>query len=371
MATNPGPDGIRSLRMVSLLLSAPEPRNPVEITRWFGAMQAQDVASGYWSLGVRAPGSTSADVDRAFGSGELIRTWPMRQTVHVIPAVDATWMLDLTARRRLDQMVDRRQQLGLLPRDLDRLAASLQAILASGEPVTRKDVLDGLAAEGIAVDGQRGYHLLLYSSLIGLTCIGPQRDGSQTFALLSAWAPSQRDLTREEALAELAFRYFRSHGPTTVRDFAGWSGLTLADARAGTQANDGRLVPLADGAEAAWCTSDLAELSRAGVPVRGSVVALPGFDEYMLGYKDRSLHGDERLLERVVPGGNGVFRATVVIDGTAAATWTRTLTPRAVTITVQPFEAWTPTRREHVARAFAPYGEFLGREAVVSFADPL
>lgn len=358
------------MRMVSLLLSGREHMTPGEIARWFGAMQAQDVASGYWSLGVRAHGSTAADVDRAFESGELVRTWPMRQTVHVIPAVDATWMLDLTARRRLDQMVDRRQGLGLLPADLDRLTTSLQAILSSGQPVTRKDVLDGLAAEGIPVDGQRGYHMLLYSSLVGLTCIGPQRDGSQTFVLLSAWAPTQRDLTREEALAELAFRYFRSHGPTTIRDFAGWSGLTLADAKSGTMANDGRLVALGSGAEALWCTSDLAALNADGGP-GGSVVVLPGFDEYMLGYKDRSLHGDDRLLERVVPGGNGVFRATVVVDGTAVATWTRTLTPRRVAITVHPFEEWTPARMAQVTQAFSPYGEFLGREPVVSFADPL
>lgn len=356
--------------MTSLLLTDDDERTPLSVAAWFGAMQAQDIASGLWSLGVRVPHSTVADVEAAFERGELIRTWPMRQTVHVIPAVDARWMLELTGTRGLDRMRSRRQQLGLLPADLDRLLTTLEAFLEDGQPRTRRDVLDAVAAEGIPTDGQRGYHLLLYASLTGLTCIGPQRDGAQTIALLSAWAPRQIQLTRDEALVELTQRYFRSHGPTTVKDFAGWSGLTLTEARRGVEGNTGRLARVGDGADAAWLTIELAEAIADGRLVDQGTLALPGFDEFMLGYKDRSLHGDEALLDRVVPGGNGVFRSTVVSAGVVQGTWGRALTTTSVKVTVDPFEPMTIAGHVDMERAFERYAAYLGRSLVLTVNDP-
>lgn len=353
--------------MVSLLLAAPGDGTPVEVVRWFGAMQAQDVASGHWSLGVRCPGITESDVLASFERGEIVRTWPMRQTVHMVPASDVTWLLALTGRRSLDQMVRRRQGLDLLPADLARLEAVLQGLLADGQPVTRADVLAGLAADGIPVDGQRGYHALLYASLVGLACIGPQRDGQQTFALVSAWAGPQATPTRDEALTELAFRYFRSHGPTTVRDFAGWSGLTLTDARMAVADNDGRLAPLAVDGQELWCTTDLVDLIRDGDLDAGDVVALPGFDEYMLGFKDRALHGDPGLLERVVPGGNGIFRPTIVVGGRVAATWTRTVRGARVDIAVEPFVDLDGAQRAAAERSLGSYAHFVGRQPRITF----
>ena len=360
------PAVLRAARMTSLLLADDRPRTPLSVAEWFGAMQAQDVASGLWSLGVRVPSSTVADVEAAFDRGELIRTWPMRQTVHIIPAVDARWMLDLTGTRGLDRMRSRRQQLGLLPPDLDRLSDALAAFLGDGEPRTRADVLHALAAEGIPTDGQRGYHLLAYASMVGVTCIAPQRGGAQTFALLSTWAPHQVRLTRDDALVELAHRYFRSHGPASVKDFAGWTGLTLTDARRGVEGNAGRLVPLVGGDGGTWLTAELAEAIRDGSLADHPALALPGYDEYVLGYKDRSLHGDASLLDRVVPGGNGVFRATIVRGGSVIATWTRTLARDRVRITVEPFSSLSAPARADAHRALESYAAYLGLEPAIT-----
>ncbi len=361
------PAVVRAARMTSLLLADNDERTPLSVAAWFGALQAQDVASGLWSLGVRVPHSTITDVEAAFERGDLLRTWPMRQTVHIVPAVDAGWMLKLTGTRGLDRMRTRRQELGLLPADLDRLLSTLESFLADGRPRTRRDVLDALAADGIPTDGQRGYHLLLYASLTGLTCIGPQRDGQQTITLLSTWAPRQVQLSRDEALVELAHRYFRSHGPTTVQDFAGWTGLTLTDARQGVEGNAGRLTRVGEGADTRWLTTELAEAIADGRLEGKGTLALPGFDEYVLGYKDRSLHGDESLLDRVVPGGNGVFRATIVRNGMVIATWTRTLVRDLVKINVEPFAPFSRRARSGTERALGSYAEFLGREPVLTF----
>ncbi len=355
--------------MRSLLLTPHDHRSPREVATWFGAMQAQDVASGAWSLGTRIPGSTEADIHAAFERAEVLRTWPMRQTVHIVPATDARWMLEVTGVRGLSNMVRRRKELGLLPQDLERACDTLRSLLSGGGPKPRADLLAALADEGIPTDGQRGYHLLAYASLIGLTCIGPQRGSVQTIALLDEWAPQQVELSREDALVELAHRYVRSHGPAPLKDFAGWTGLTLADARIGLSGNEGRLTRIGDGADALWLTSDLAETLSSGEVVDHATLALPGYDEYLLGYKDRSLHGDEQLLDRVVPGGNGVFRATIVIRGSVVATWKRTLSPTRVHIEVEPFASLTKRQRAATEGALGTYAAYLERDPVIRFAD--
>lgn len=358
---------VRSARMRSLLLTPHPHRSPLAVVQWVGALQSQDAASGQWSVGVRMPNARDSDVNEAFERGEILRTWPMRSTIHTIPAVDAQWMLALTGVRGLDQLRTRRQQLGLLPDDLEGALTVIATTLGGGRQLTRADLLAALADAGLPTDGQRGYHLLLYASQTGLTCMGPQQGTSPTFALLDEWVPKPRRLTRDEGLAELAHRYVRSHGPATVRDLAGWTGLTLTDVRAGLAGNEGRLVSVGTGARARWLTTELADVIASGSLPTHEVVALPGYDEYLLGYKDRSLHGDSSLLDRVVPGGNGIFRATIVADGVAVATWSRTLTATAVRITVVPFTRFSRSTTAAATRALEAYADFLGREPRIMF----
>lgn len=364
------PARIRAARMVSLLLAAPEARSPTEVARWFGAMQAQDVASGHWSLGVRCPGSTEADVLAAFERGDLVRTWPMRGTIHIVPAGDVRWLLDLTGVRALATSQRRREQLGLAVGDAERAADVLDAALAGRQVLTRAQALATLADAGVDTTGQRGYHLLWFAAQTGVTCIGPQRGSDQTFVRLADWAPTQRVLARDDALAELLFRYVRSHGPVSLRDFAGWTGLTLTDARAAAVTNAGRLVPLDGAREALWATTELAELLRGRTRPEHPVVALPGFDEFMLGYKDRTLHVPEGAMEAVVPGGNGMFRSTLVVDGVVAATWTRTLRAKRVDIVVEPLRALTGPQTAAAEASLARYAAFLGREARITVSRP-
>lgn len=361
-------DQVRTARLVSLLLAGSGDGSPAQVVRWFGAMQAQDAASGHWSLGVRCPGATEADVLASFERAEIVRTWPMRGTIHLVPAGDVRWLLDLTGVRALAMAAGRQERLGLRPTDGERAATVLDATLAGGVVKTRRECLDALAEAGFDVTGQRGYHLLWYAAHVGAICIGPQRGTDQTFVRLADWAPDQVQLARDDALTELLFRYVRSHGPVSLRDFAGWSGLTLTDARRAATANDGRLTRRThDGAEL-WCTLELDELVNAGDVRRGVVVALPGFDEFLLGYKDRSLHLPPDGMDRVVPGGNGMFRSTIVVDGRAVATWTRTMRARDVRIDVEAFADIDAQQRVAAERSLGAYASFLGRQARVTFA---
>ena len=356
------PSTVARARLHSLLLLGEDrPTACGAIAAWFGAMQAQDVASGKWSLGVRLPGATEADIDDAFERAEVVRTWPMRGTIHIVPAADIRWMLELTAGRALDATLTRRKELGLDLDDAARACAVLDDELRLRGRLTRSECLQVLNEAGIATDGQRGYHLLGYAAQTGVVCIGPNRGKEQTYALIDTWAPQQVRLDGEAALAELAFRFFRSHGPATIRDFAGWSGLTLTRARAGVTANEGRLVPRRFRDDDAWLTADLAAMIEEGRTARWTaVVALPGFDEFVLGYKDRSVQVRDGDLDRIVPGGNGVFRATVCLDGQVAATWTRTIKRAEVLVELEPLREFSERQRQRIGRAFEAYGRYLG-----------
>ncbi|GIJ27271.1 hypothetical protein Vqi01_24330 [Micromonospora qiuiae] len=349
-----------ALRMSSLRLRPHPTADPLatvaEVVEWFGAMQAQDMASGMWSLGVRLPGSTHTDVHAALERREALRTWPMRGTIHLVPSRDARWMLELTGVRTLAGAARRREFLGLSEADADRAADVLGEVLAGGGRLTRAECVTALVKAGIDGAGQRAYHLLWYAAQRGVTCIAPNVGTEQTFALLDEWAPGQRQPDRDEALATLALRYFRSHGPTTRQDFAGWTGLTATDAkRAIAAAGDTLTTVRVDGVEAVLPTP-LLDAPRTTVD---DVLALPGFDEYLLGYKDRTLMLDPEHKAAIIPGGNGVFQPTVVVGGRVVGTWKRSLAKTRVTLAVQPLADLDPARRTQVEQALGRYADFL------------
>src|SRR5690349_7087407 len=351
--------------MTSLLLRPHPAGNPgsvAGVVEWFGAMQAQDVASGLWSLGVRLPGLTLADVNAALERYEAIRTWPMRGTVHLVPPADALWMLELVGVRALAGAAKRRETIGLTQAAADRGVEVLATVL-KGNRLTRAECLAALAEAGIELGPQMGYHLLWYASQQGVTCIAPHIGKEQTFVLLREWAPRPNRPSRTEALGIIATRFFRSHGPATRADLARWTGLTMTDVKAGVAAAGPALATVrVDGTEMlvdpALLTGELGDMADVWA-------ALPGFDEYMLGYKDRTLMMAEEHLQAVVPGGNGVFRSTLVRGGRVVATWTRTLGRKAVTIDVQPFAPLRAAERAKAEEALQPFATFVGLPAEV------
>jgi winged helix DNA-binding protein len=172
----------------------------------------------------------------------------------------------------------------------------------------------------------------------GTLCFGPIRDDEQQLVLLEEWVPKPRRLERDEALGELALRYFRGHGPATAKDFGRWAKLVAADVRTGLALARPDLEPLdLDGVEYLMDPQTPARLDSWRDAARG-VFLLPGFDEYMLGYGDRSAALPPRFAERIVPGGNGVFQPTVVADGQVVGTWRRIGRAGARTLQVTPFE---------------------------------
>ncbi|MET7834614.1 winged helix DNA-binding domain-containing protein [Micromonospora sediminicola] len=351
-----------ALRMTSLLLR-PHPvarlARVADVVEWFGAMQAQDAASGLWSLGARLPGRTQDDVRAALERREALRTWPMRGTVHLVPARDAHWMLAVTGVRALATVAGRWRQLGLTVADGDQAGDVLGEALSGGGRLSRTDCLAALRDAGLDTTGQRGYHLLWYASQRGITCIAPHVGAEQTFVLLDEWVPDPHRPERDEALAMLAHRYVRGHGPVTRHELARWSGLTVTDATRALALAGDRLAPVEVDGEAAVVDAALLDAPRTPVD---DVHTLPGFDEYLLGFKDRSLMLDPAHADAVVPGNNGMFQSTVVRDGRVVGTWKRTLGKSAVTVTVRQLVPFDVALRARVDAALAGYARFLGLE---------
>lgn len=293
---------------------------PVEAVRSLLALQGQDYAGAKWSIGLRASGTTAADVEAALASGAIVRSWPLRGTLHLVAGEDLRWILDLVGPRMIANLARRRASLGLEARGLRRARAVAERRLAGCKALARDELLAAFEAAGLATGGQRGYHLLAWLAQEGTLCFGPQRGNAHTFVLLDEWVPRPRRLARDEALGELARRYFEGHGPATVRDFANWTKLTADDVRRSVGLARPALVERAyDGVPTLAAAASLAPAPRAA----GSVVLLPGFDEYLLGYQDRSAALAAEHKELIVPGGNGVFRPTVVVDGRVVGTWRR------------------------------------------------
>lgn len=302
------------------------------------AVQAQDEPGAITSVALRTAARSRDGVIAAFDAGEIVRTWPMRGTLHTILAEDLAWMLPLMTAGPRVSGARRRPQLGLTDDDVDRATEVAAAELAASGGLLRAELLARWDDAGVATPGGRGYHLIAELAQRCLLCLGPYRDGDQQFVLVDEWVRGPRTLDRADAVAELALRYFRGHGPATVKDLMRWTGLPARDVRPGVEAvRDQLAAATVDGAEHLMdpATPELLAMHR---DAARAVVLLPGFDEVILGYQDRSMTLDPAHADRIVPGGNGVFRPTVLVDGRVVATWKTAGTGKNRRLEVDAFE---------------------------------
>ena len=213
---------IAAQRLVRQRLVESPFRTPAAVVAWLGGVQAQDYAGAKWSIGLRLPGSTDADVERAVAEGALVRTWAMRGTLHFLAAEDVRWLVSALAPGIIARNRRRYEQLGLASDVFARSNRAIEGALVGHKRLTRAELAQALEQTGIAAGGQRLPYFLQRASLDGVACHGPAHDGEPTFVLQHEWLPQGRPLNRDDALATLATRYFAGHGPATWRDFAWW-----------------------------------------------------------------------------------------------------------------------------------------------------
>src|SRR3954447_17797292 len=201
------PPDLALLRLVAQRVAGPPPATATAAVRLLTCVQGQDLPGALTSVALRTAARTRAGVEAALDTGEVVRSWPMRGTLHLLPAEDLPWMLELLGSRTLSGATQRRATPGLTDPESEGGRELVTAVLAGGRRCSRGELLAAVADGGVATTGQRGYHLLWYLAQTGTLCLGPLRDGDQLFVLLDEWVPAPRRLPRDEALAELALRY--------------------------------------------------------------------------------------------------------------------------------------------------------------------
>jgi len=338
-------------------------QTPAELVAWLGAVQAQDYAAAKWAVALRLARAdvTDGSIERALADGAVLRTHMLRGTWQLVAPADIHWMLALVAPRLIASNARRYRELDLDAKTFRRSNSALAKALRTGEHRTRAELSAALVDAGIGTGGQRFAYLLQRAELEGIVCSGARRGRQRTYALAGHRVPEARThVQRSQALAELARRYFRSRGPATVNDFAWWSGLAAAEARAGVEAIQSTLACAVVSGKTYW------HARKAPVPVTSPTAhLLPPFDEYLIAYRDRSWFIDPKHAKRVNAGG-GMLGPCIVLDGRVAGTWRRTLGRHTVAIELDLFETPASAEGHAMAEASQSYGAFLGLETRVT-----
>lgn len=329
---------------------------PAEVVRRLGAVQAQDFAGAKWAIGLRSNRLTDSDVERAFTDGSFLRTHLLRPTWHFVAPEDIRWMLALTAPRVRAQLAYMDRQLELDQTFFRKSKALLVRTLQGGNQFTRAELERAFQQAHIPAAGQRLGHLLMHAELDGLICSGPRRGKQFTYMLLEERVPAVKTRSRDESLAELVRRYFLTRGPATFKDFCVWSGMTLADARNGMDMVKTEFVNEIVDDQSYWFSGSVTPGPR------NSPLAhlLPNYDEYFIGFKDRSAIGklaDQAGIKRNDPA---LLANLLLLNGQAAGGWRRTLKQDAVIVEVSLITRLAKAEEQAVRGAAEEFGRFLG-----------
>ena len=324
---------------------------PADVVAHLVAMQAQEFAMAKWAIGLRLPTVNEADVDLAFNSGQILRTHLLRPTWHFVTPSDIGWLLLLTAPRvkQVNAFMDRQCELdaALFTQTNDLIAN----VLSGNNYLTRDELAVVLNKANIEASGFRLNYIVMRAELDGLICSGPRRGNQFTYALLDERAPNRKKLDRPEALAELTQRYITSRGPATIHDFSTWSGLTVKEATEGIAMNRAAIKPeIIDGQTYYVNAGQSAPMGDIQ-----PTFLMPDYDEYGMGYKNRD------AINHTMLSGSLSYNRMIIVDGTIAGSWKRTISGSKVKLELQLNRPLTEQQRERVAEAALEYGQFIGK----------
>ena len=343
-------------RLYNQKIEGMKAETPEEAVRWMGAIQAQEYAHALWAIGLRTKATTKIAVEEAILAKKIIRTWPMRGTLHFVVPEDAWWLLNLSKERMRQKSQTRMKELGIDDHLIEYCKGLFIEELKEERLRTRQELFALLEKEGIGTKDQRGYHLLWHIAQDGVISMGLMIEKKQTFMLLENVAPRLPEIPRDEALGKLAMRYFASRGPATVYDFAWWAGLLIEDARIGVESIRDNLKPEIIGEKEFWIFEKETEPK---IDMEPQVRFLPSFDEYLISYKHRSEVLKQELLGEVIPTKNGMFSPIIVVDGKVTGIWKPTMRKNGVDLDLN-FSIPFPYEKELIYKEANRYSDFIG-----------
>ncbi|KAB1658683.1 winged helix DNA-binding domain-containing protein [Pseudoclavibacter sp. CFCC 11306] len=299
------------------------------------ALQGQNFFAAQWALALRT-GAAAQTIRAAFDQGLIVRSWPMRSTVHLVAAADIGWMQQVTNHRVLKDWPKRRARLHLDLAVVDQVREITRQALSGGRRLHRDALIQVWQDAGVEMRAGWSYHLVWALNQLGEVVFGPMSDNGRDLDLVLAdeWIVSPRVHEGDEALAELARRYIAGHGPATAADLSWWTALTMRESARALHlaASDDAGQPLVEcvgpNDEGLWATEKQLQRAlgedgstgRTGTDALAVTLALPAFDELLLGYKDRSTVLDPKF-GPLVMSKNGLGQPTVLSDGRIRGVW--------------------------------------------------
>jgi len=334
-----------------------------DVVSWLGAVQAQEYGDAKWALALRSRRTSDEDIERAVTAGTILRTHVLRPTWHFVAPADIRWMLALTGPRIRQAIASYHRNFQLDSAVFKKSEKVMANALRGGVQLTRQELKTALQRAGVNADGaQRLAFLTIQAESDAVICSGARRGKQFTYALLDERVPAARTLSREDALAELTRRYFTSHGPAQLHDFTWWSGLTVADARAGLEMTARELTSETIDGRTYWSAAKT--VGALGRPQPAHLLGL--YDEYLIAYKDRSAALDLSRWTRART--LDPFSAPVIVGGRAVGGWKKKATGERVVVTVTPFGPLGRSETRAVEGATGRYAAFLGLDLELVWA---
>jgi hypothetical protein len=351
------PDNISSLRSFNQQITVSKFKTAKEIVSWLGAIQAQDYNMAKWALGIRLQNSTEIVINNEIDSGSIIRTHLLRPTWHIVSSNDIYWIQELSAPQIRSSLKYRDKQLGLTDTIFRKCNKIFEKTLRDRNHKTREELIQELINAKIEVDNNRASHIFLRAEIDGIICSGKQKGGKPTYAFLTEWVPIKNRTYRDEALKELALRYFTSRGPATIQDFSWWSGLSSNNSKLALELNKSNLISETIENKTFW----FVDSSNMPNPINKEIYLLPAFDEFLISYRDRTASllsiGNKKTISD-----NGIFYPTILMGGQIIGTWKRNIKGNHIILTIDLFKTGNPDFGKIYSKSISRYSKFYHKE---------
>lgn len=345
------PEEIRLRRQYNQKLLKSNFTTPEQVVSCMAGMQAQEYAMAKWALALRMQDAAEPEIEKALDEGRILRTHLLRSTWHFVAQEDIRWMLDITAPRVIKTNAFMYRKCELDQVIFNKCNAILERLLRDNNYLSRDAIKIEFANKGIEGDGLRISLIMMQAELEGLICSGPRQGNQFTYALIEERAPNAKRLSRAEGLRELCFRYFKSRGPASLKDFTTWSSLTIKEVKEGLGMIEKDFEKTTIEGVEYYYSSDMPPILKKQLDF-----LMPDYDEYGMGYKDRGV-----LIEPGSAGNKNQFDRVIIVNGMIAGSWKRILKKDSVLLDIQLFKPHKVTDRPIVS-AIEKYSKFLGRK---------
>lgn len=347
-------------RLVAQKLFKTSSSSPQEVVKHFGAMQAQDYAMAKWAIGSRCD-SSEKEIEEAVNSAKIIRTHILRPTWHFVASDDIYWMLELSAPQVKRFTNSAAKKFGYDEKKLNQVNSSIEKLLAGNNHLTRDEIMQELNIKKTSKEDFLSAAIMMNAELDGLVCNGRMKGKQITYALLEERVSKPKSkLSKEEALAKLAQRYFESHGPATLLDFSWWSGFAPTICKNAISAIELQLGSITIDNQTFWFKKNNGKEDS----FRESVHFLPAFDEILISYKTREASFNTEHQSKVFTN-NGIFKPIILENGKVIGIWKRTIKKDHVKIETEFFNETENSKKEILFEGIKAFEHYMETKIVI------